>query len=324
MSLKEPKVSILLLSYNQKDFIKDSIESSLNQSYNNLEIIISDNGSEDGTDKIIKSYENHPKIKLLLNSSNEHITKRYNQALEYCEGEYISILYGDDYYLPEKIEKQLDCFKNLTSDWGVVHGPGYNLEVSSNQQTLAECTKVHGEALEYILKHYYDGFINPISPLVRKRCFLEYPSYEDLFTEGECLYLKFALKYKFFFLDDPLVVMREHQTNARWFSKRNSEILDACLDRLEDFNEFPESCALPLQKIKVKAFSNSAWQNIRLGIDAKWARKKLINAYRLSLISFFLPRNMVALLLTLSPNFLVKFFNNILDLLLVRKKQIYK
>ena len=50
------KVSILLLSYNQKDFIKDSIESSLNQSYKNLEIVISDNGSTDGTDEIIKSY----------------------------------------------------------------------------------------------------------------------------------------------------------------------------------------------------------------------------------------------------------------------------
>ena len=318
------KVSILLLSYNQKEFIKDSIESSLNQSYKNLEIVISDNGSTDGTDEIIKSYQDHPQVKLLLNNSNEPTTKRYNQALRYCEGEYISILYGDDYYLPEKIEKQLDCFKNLSSDWGVVHGPGYNLEVSNNKQTLAGCTKVHGEALEYILKNYYDGFINPISPLVRRNCFLEYPSYEDLFTEGECLYLKFALKYKFFFLDDPLVVMREHETNARWFSKRNSEILDTCLERLEGFEEFPQSCTTPLQRIKVKALSNSAWQNIRLGVDVEWARKKLINAYRLSFISFFFPRNMVALLLTLSPNFLIKFFNNTLDLLLVRKKQIYK
>ena len=106
--------------------------------------------------------------------------------------------------------------------------------------------------------------------------------------------------------------------------KRNSEILDTCLERLEGFEEFPQSCTTPLQRIKVKALSNSAWQNIRLGVDVEWARKKLINAYRLSFISFFFPRNMVALLLTLSPNFLIKFFNNILDLLLVRKKQIYK
>ena len=118
--------------------------------------------------------------------------------------------------------------------------------------------------------------------------------------------------------------MREHETNARWFSKRNSEILDACLERLEDFEEFPQSCTKSLQKIKVKALSNSAWQNIRLGIDAEWARKKLINAYRLSFISFFFPRNMVAFLLTLSPILLVKFFNNTLDLLFVKNKQIYK
>ena len=67
------KVSILLLSYNQKEFIKDSIESSLNQSYKNLEIVISDNGSTDGTDEIIKSYQDHPQVKLLLNNSNEFI-----------------------------------------------------------------------------------------------------------------------------------------------------------------------------------------------------------------------------------------------------------
>ena len=204
-----------------------------------------------------------------------------------------------------------------------MHGPGYNLEVSSGRKTLATCTEAHGEALEFLLRNYYDGFINPISPLVRKSCFLEYPSYEDLFTEGECLFLKFALRYKFFFMDIPLVVMREHETNARWFSKRNSEILDSCLKRLEHFPEFPENCSLYLLKMKVKAFSNSAWQNIRLGIDAKWARKKLFKAFKLSYLSFFSFRNLVALFLTLSPNFLVNLFNNLLNFLFRKKKQIY-
>ena len=124
-------ISVLIPVLNDKAGIETTLKSVMNQTIDQseYEVIVCDNGSTDGTDEIIKSYQDHPQVKLLLNSSNEPITKRYNQALKHCEGEYISILYGDDYYLPEKIEKQLDCFKNLSSDWGVVHGPGYNLSL---------------------------------------------------------------------------------------------------------------------------------------------------------------------------------------------------
>ena len=80
------KVSVILLSFNQVKYIQEAIDSVFKQTYHNWELIISDNGSTDGTDEIIKFYKQHPKIKLSLNSSNEYITKRYNQALELCDG----------------------------------------------------------------------------------------------------------------------------------------------------------------------------------------------------------------------------------------------
>lgn len=318
-----PDVSIIIFCYNQTKYISEAIQSILAQTFTNWELLVSDNGSIDGTQEKIKNFIHDPRIKLLLNDKNETITKRYKEALSKTRGNFISILYGDDFYMPEKIEKQLGCFENLSKEWGVVHGPGLTLNQSDGKKVLDSCTKVHGEALKDLLVNYYDGFINPISPLVRSECFRIYPSYQDLFVEAECLYFKFALTYKFFYLDDPLVVMRQHDTNMRWFSKRNSEVLDTCLERLPTFKEFPKKYSDLLLTMRVKALTNSAWQNIRLGIDSNWARSKLISSFRLSFFQSFSIRNLISLSLTLMPNFLVIWFNQLINILFRRTEQIY-
>ena len=72
----QPKVSVILLSFNQVKYIQKAINSIFEQSYENWELIISDNGSTDGTQDICKKYKNSEKVKLQLFDSNEFITKR--------------------------------------------------------------------------------------------------------------------------------------------------------------------------------------------------------------------------------------------------------
>ena len=117
--------------------------------------------------------------------------------------------------------------------------------------------------------------------------------------------------------------MRQHDTNMRWFSKRNSEVLDTCLERLPTFKEFPKKYSDLLLTMRVKALTNSAWQNIRLGIDSNWARSKLISSFRLSFFQSFSIRNLISLSLTLMPNFLVIWFNQLINILFRRTEQIY-
>jgi glycosyltransferase involved in cell wall biosynthesis len=107
-----PKVSVFLLTYQQAHFINETIESVLSQDYPNLEIVVGDDGSTDGTQEILKQYdEMHPGLfKLLLSPSNEGITSNSNKVLAQCSGEFIALLGGDDLWLPGKLHKQVEWF----------------------------------------------------------------------------------------------------------------------------------------------------------------------------------------------------------------------
>jgi glycosyltransferase involved in cell wall biosynthesis len=97
-----------MITYNQADFVSDAIQSVIDQTYPNIQLVISDDASSDDTPVILKDfYEKNPKLILLnVNKSNMGITKNFNVALERCTGEYVVFLDGDDIFLPEKLDRQ--------------------------------------------------------------------------------------------------------------------------------------------------------------------------------------------------------------------------
>ncbi len=106
----KPLISIALRSYNQKAFLKEAIDSILNQTYTNFEIIIADDASTDGSVELIKAYaKEYPlKFKLILNEKNQGHTKNLNLALKACKGKYIAIFDGDDIMQPDKLKLQVE------------------------------------------------------------------------------------------------------------------------------------------------------------------------------------------------------------------------
>lgn len=119
----EGMVSVVIPTYNQEGFIGDTIDSVLNQSYPNVEIIITDDGSADNTANIIKSYATkyYPKIIPLLNIENVGIAENLNRALAHVRGEYIAWLGGDDLMLPQKLERQVEVLKKRRDAAGCCH-----------------------------------------------------------------------------------------------------------------------------------------------------------------------------------------------------------
>lgn len=109
-----PKVSVFVITYNQKVFVQEAIESILMQHYPNLEIVIGDDGSTDGVQEILLQYqEKHPSLfKLILSQSNEGITANSNKILKECTGEYIAWLGGDDIWMPGKLLQQVSLMEN--------------------------------------------------------------------------------------------------------------------------------------------------------------------------------------------------------------------
>lgn len=106
-------VSVLTPTYNHESFIAQCIESVLGQSYANLELIVIDDGSTDGTLERLRSY-NDPRVRVIaLNHSGvDHLADKYNHGLEIARGDLIAIAEGDDWWPLDKLEHQVTDFEN--------------------------------------------------------------------------------------------------------------------------------------------------------------------------------------------------------------------
>ena len=97
-------VSIALCTYNGEAYLKEQLDSLIDQTYPNCEIIIVDDCSKDGTVDILKQYANeYPQIKLYINSENLGYTKNFEKAINLCNGEYIALCDQDDIWDKNKI-----------------------------------------------------------------------------------------------------------------------------------------------------------------------------------------------------------------------------
>jgi len=103
-------VSIIMPSWNTGIFIAESIQSVLNQTYTNWELLIVDDCSTDNTDEVVKKFVDK-RIKYLKNKMNKGAALTRNRALREANGEWIAFLDSDDLWSPNKLEKQLDFMK---------------------------------------------------------------------------------------------------------------------------------------------------------------------------------------------------------------------
>jgi glycosyltransferase involved in cell wall biosynthesis len=103
--MKQPKVSIGIPVYNGKDTIKETIDSVLNQTFQDFEIIIVDNQSTDNTVEIVRQYTD-PRIKLFINDTNIGIIPNWSRVMELSTGKYVKVLPADDFLYPTCLELQ--------------------------------------------------------------------------------------------------------------------------------------------------------------------------------------------------------------------------
>lgn len=104
-------VSIIMPSYNTAEFIAESIQSVLSQSYQNWELLIVDDCSTDNTDEVVKPYLVDKRIKYLKNEKNSGAAVSRNRALREARGKWIAFLDSDDLWMPDKLSKQITFMK---------------------------------------------------------------------------------------------------------------------------------------------------------------------------------------------------------------------
>jgi glycosyltransferase involved in cell wall biosynthesis len=129
----QPLVSVLIATYNQKDVVGETLQSVALQSYRNIEIIISDDSSTDGTPEVLREFAaRNSNVRLYLQKENLGITKNYNFLASMARGGFVSIFSGDDIMVPSKIERQVEVLRNSV-DASYCHHAVYDMEYRTNK-----------------------------------------------------------------------------------------------------------------------------------------------------------------------------------------------
>lgn len=106
-NLLKPQISVILPAYNAEKYLHEAIDSILNQTYKNFELIILNDGSTDKTEEIILSYVD-PRIRYIKNEENLKLIKTLNKGIVLARGKYIARMDADDISLPDRLEKEFD------------------------------------------------------------------------------------------------------------------------------------------------------------------------------------------------------------------------
>ncbi|RYY30114.1 MAG: glycosyltransferase family 2 protein [Chitinophagaceae bacterium] len=100
-----PKVSVLIPTYNYARYLPEAIESVLNQTFTDFELIIVDNNSNDDTDEVVSRYKQDPRVSYYKNATNIGLAGNWNRCLELATGQYIKFLCADDKFHPLMLMK---------------------------------------------------------------------------------------------------------------------------------------------------------------------------------------------------------------------------
>ena len=104
----EPLVSVIIPVYNVLSYLREALDSVINQTYKNLEILIVDDGSTDGSGDVCDEYLSDPRV-IVIHQENKGLSGARNTGLDRMTGEYVAFLDSDDAFMPEMIEKMLDA-----------------------------------------------------------------------------------------------------------------------------------------------------------------------------------------------------------------------
>lgn len=212
----KPFISVCMPSYNQGNLIGESIESVLNQTYENFELIILDNASTDNSIDVIRSYTD-PRIRLYQNEQNIGCYNNCNKAIEYARGEFIAFLHSDDLYDKNFLEEIVKAY-NTNPDKKIFLSAIYKMDQLLG--TLSPCYPYKSSGVktqkEVLIGLAYENNIgNGISVVIHKDCINKVGGFNSEFSYAADydLFMRLANEYEFVYINKALAYYRLHPYN---------------------------------------------------------------------------------------------------------------
>lgn len=204
--MKNPTVSVIIPTYNRAHLVGRAIQSVLNQTYNDFELIIVDDGSTDNIDDIIKDFQKKEKrIKYIRHEKNRGGSAARNTGIKASRGEYIAFLDSDDEWLKEKLKRQIKVFKNASSEVGVVYTGFLVIDERSNEIKRIFTPKKRGYIYKDLLFEVCVGTCSTL--VIKKECFNQVGMFDEKLPAHQDwdLEIRISKYYKYNFIKTPLV-----------------------------------------------------------------------------------------------------------------------
>ena len=215
-----PLVSIVIPVYNGANYLQCAIDSALGQDYGSIEVIVVNDGSTDNTEEIAKSYGDSI---VYFSKENGGVSTALNLAIRNAKGEYISWLSHDDYYLPNKISRQIEVLSKLNNPEKIIiysnvkiHHIRDGYEVDSGR-TYIKNSDSHQLSTVESVSALLNWHIHGCSLLVPKNAFINVSYFNEALIVTQDYHLWFRLikdGYQFYCFPEILLVTRMHNQQS--------------------------------------------------------------------------------------------------------------
>jgi len=236
-------ISVIMPTYNRAHLIKKAINSVLSQDYKDIELLVVDDASTDGTEELVKGIDD-PRVTYIKLPERVGATRAWNTGIKKARGEFIAFLDSDDEWHKGKLSRQVEAFSSEPPGTGVIYTGTFRVADGKKSYIPGKRIRkksglLHGELL-------MRNFIPLPSAVVRRECFTELGMFDEelrAHTDWE-LWLRFSARYVFKFIDEPYVTAYFTEDSMTARNENFIVSLKIILERHEDdFKAHPEALA---------------------------------------------------------------------------------
>lgn len=206
-----PRVTVIIPTYNCKEYISEAVDSVLNQTFQDFEIIVADDGSTDNTKEVLSRYISVNVIRYYY-QNNSGVAAARNKGLREAKGDLIAFLDADDKWLPQRLEKSLEFLERNKCDWTC--SSFFRRERDTGKTEIKRLDKKSLLDDSYVIDMLKDGLfyfssknIHTNTILVKQKCFEKVGFFDEKFHSGEDwdMWIRFEeAGFKGVYLDMPL------------------------------------------------------------------------------------------------------------------------
>jgi len=232
--MDHPLVTVICLSYNHRPFIQEAVGSVLAQTYPNIQIILIDDGSTDGSVHELETIaQKNPDVELICLKQNVGNCKAFNVAFAKAKGDYIIDFATDDVMMPDRIQEQVNLFKTLNDTYGAVFTDAVYIDEDGSllyhhneylRRKKLMTTIPQGNVYPIVIERY---FISSPTMMIRKIVLDEMGGYdEQLAYEDFDLWIRSSRNYQYAFLDRVLIKVwcRPSSMSTGWYKPGDAQL----------------------------------------------------------------------------------------------------